>query len=274
MADIKTLLIVEHDPEVAEAMTAHFEDLGYAVDSSRDGLEAMLKIREEAPRVVLMGLTTPRLGGVDALRMLRRWQPDMSIVLTDSDRLPCRSSEERAGLESEWQTLDKLVALAASPPFARPDAVHAPAPAIEPARSVSPEPPRVLVVDDLEDVREMLRDVLEAEGYAVEVAPDAQTATAKVAALRPQVVLLDIAMPGLSGISALQQLRARDPNLGIIMVTGNGDENIARRTLALGAFDYVTKPVDLDYLRRSIETLLLMRSLLPDAGTARASLAL
>jgi DNA-binding response OmpR family regulator len=273
MADIKTLLIVEHDPEVAEAMTAHFEDLGYAVDSSRDGLEAMLKIREEAPRVVLMGLTTPRLGGVDALRMLRRWQPDMSIVLTDSDRRPCRSSEERAGLESEWQTLDKLVALAASPPLARHDAVHAPAPVIEPARSVSPEPPRVLVVDDVEDVREMLRDVLEAEGYAVEVAPDAQTATAKVGALRPQVVLLDIAMPGLSGISALQQLRARDPNLGVIMVTGNGDENIARRTLALGAFDYVTKPVDLDYLRRSIETLLLMRSLQPPE-TARASLAL
>jgi DNA-binding NarL/FixJ family response regulator len=84
-------------------------------------------------------------------------------------------------------------------------------------------------------------------------------------------VLLDISMPGLSGISALPQLRARDPKLGVIMVTGDGDENIARRTLALGAFDYVTKPVDFDYLRRSIETLLLMRSLIsPDLTGAAA----
>ena len=125
------------------------------------------------------------------------------------------------------------------------------------------EQPRILVVDDLEDMRDLLRDFLEREGYAVEVAGDAGSAISKLARVRPHVILLDISMPGLSGISALQQLRARDPKVGVIMVTRKEDENLARRTLALGAFDYVRKPIDGNYLQRSIQTLLIMRALVP-----------
>ncbi len=266
MGDTNTLLIVEPNPEVADAMAAHFEDLGYEVAKSRDGLDAVMQIKQEPPRVVVMGLTTPRLGGVDGLRLLRRCHSDLSIVLADSERLPCRATDGRepaGGADGEWWALDRLVATATAQPRTGASAsraadslAHAPAaPAVGRAR--------ILVVDDLEDVRELLRDVLEAEGYDVELAGDANTAISKLVEVRPQVILLDISLPGLSGISALQQIRARDPKIGVIMVTGNGDQNIARRTLALGAFDYIAKPIDFDYLRRSIETLLAMRALVP-----------
>ncbi len=117
---------------------------------------------------------------------------------------------------------------------------------------------RIMVVDDMPDVREFLRDFLEEDGYVVEAFPNATDALQRLDEFRPRVILLDILMPGLSGLAALEQIRATNPEVGIIMVTGIGDDTIARKTLAQGAFDYVTKPIDLDYLKRTLETFLLI----------------
>lgn len=132
----------------------------------------------------------------------------------------------------------------------------------KPAPEVSPV--RVMVVDDVAAVRELLRDYLESEGYTVEAVGDARDALLRLSEFRPHVMLLDILMPGLSGITALEQIRASHPEVEVIMVTGVGDEAIARRALALGAFDYVTKPIDFAYLTWALETCLLMWPLLPD----------
>lgn len=117
---------------------------------------------------------------------------------------------------------------------------------------------RIMVVDDMPDVREFLRDFLEEEGYAVEAFGNATDALERLDEFRPGVILLDILLPGLSGLTALEQLRATNPEVGVIMVTGIGDDAIARQTLAQGAFDYIAKPIDLDYLKRSLETFLLV----------------
>jgi DNA-binding NtrC family response regulator len=119
---------------------------------------------------------------------------------------------------------------------------------------------RIMVVDDMRDVQEFLRDFLQEEGYTVEAFGNATDALRRLDEFSPGVILLDILMPGLSGLAALEQIRATNPEVGIIMVTGIGDDTTARKTLAQGAFDYVTKPIDLDYLKRSLETFLLMRS--------------
>ena len=113
---------------------------------------------------------------------------------------------------------------------------------------------RIMVVDDRADVRELLRDYLESEGYTVDALGDATEALKRLAEFRPGVVLLDIRMPGLSGLSILREIRAQHREVGVIMVTGVGDRTIAEESLALGAFDYVTKPIDFAYLLWSIET--------------------
>jgi len=120
---------------------------------------------------------------------------------------------------------------------------------------------RVMVVDDRADIRGLLSDYLESEGYTVEAVGDGTTALLRLGEFRPQVILLDILMPGLSGISALQRIRAMHPNIAVIMVTGIGDEETAKRSLALGAFDFVTKPIAFAYLTWALETSLVMPSL-------------
>ena len=117
---------------------------------------------------------------------------------------------------------------------------------------------RIMVVDDMPEIQEFLRDFLEEEGYAVEAFGNATDALQRLDEFRPGVILLDILLPGLSGLSALEQIRVTNPEVGIIMVTGIGDDAIARKTLAQGAFDYIAKPIDLDYLKRSLETFLLV----------------
>lgn len=115
---------------------------------------------------------------------------------------------------------------------------------------------RVMVIDDRTDVRELLSEYLRFKGYTVVALGDAADALRQLDEFLPQVVLLDILMPGLSGLSALDKIRTGHPQVGIIMVSALDDEDVAEQTFRAGAYDYVRKPVEFDYLRSSIETFL------------------
>jgi two-component system response regulator (stage 0 sporulation protein F) len=111
---------------------------------------------------------------------------------------------------------------------------------------------RILVVDDEAPVREVLTEYFATEGYDVEAAACGVEALSAVEAGRADLVLLDVRMPGLDGVQVLRRIRDMAENLPVIMVTANEDVGIARETLSLGAFDYVAKPFDFDYLDRAV----------------------
>ena len=111
---------------------------------------------------------------------------------------------------------------------------------------------RVLVVDDDPNVASMLSDLVQTFGYRTATASNAAQALRAVREFLPHVVLLDIRMPGIRGDTVLARLRTSAPSLPVIMVTGNRDEDEAKRVLAAGAWDYVSKPVDSAYLERAI----------------------
>jgi two-component system, response regulator, stage 0 sporulation protein F len=111
---------------------------------------------------------------------------------------------------------------------------------------------RLLIVDDEESVREVLSDYFVDRGYAVITASDGPGALAAFARERPDIVLLDIRMPGLDGLNVLKRLREADPDVAVIMVTANEDVDLARQTLSVGAFDYVAKPFDFEHLDRAV----------------------
>jgi DNA-binding NtrC family response regulator len=124
---------------------------------------------------------------------------------------------------------------------------------------MSLSPARVLVVEDEAEVAAVLCDALNDLGYAVALAVDGTEALRLVPLYRPDVVLLDLALPNMPGDIVLGQLRLADPNLPVIIVTGNADIELARATLARGAFDYVAKPFDLEILARILAAALVYR---------------
>ncbi len=112
--------------------------------------------------------------------------------------------------------------------------------------------PRVLVVDDEPDAVELLQEFLAAKGYEVFTAGDGEEALRQVKEQRPHLILLDIRMPKLNGLEVLRRVREFDREVGVIMVTAVNEEETGRQALKLGAFDYITKPLDLHYLERSL----------------------
>jgi DNA-binding response OmpR family regulator len=113
---------------------------------------------------------------------------------------------------------------------------------------------RMLIVDDEAPVRDLLSDYFVERRFTVNTAGDGLEALAAFARERPDVVLLDVRMPGLDGLAVLRRLREADPGVAVIMVTANEDLAIARETLAIGAFDYVAKPFDFEHLDRTVVT--------------------
>ena len=111
---------------------------------------------------------------------------------------------------------------------------------------------RVLVVDDDPGHRAMLRATLRAAGYDVVEAGDGQQALERVDDQTPDLVLLDLRMPRMDGITALGQLREVNPALPIVIMTAYGSVDTAVDALKAGAYDYLTKPLDTDELLLSI----------------------
>ena len=114
--------------------------------------------------------------------------------------------------------------------------------------------PRILVVDDERDVVDFLASELARREFAVETALSGEEAIEKMKAHRPHLLLLDIRMPGMGGIEVLRQAKQIDPTVGVIMVTAVHEEDIAKSAMALGAHDYITKPIDFNYLNMAVMT--------------------
>jgi DNA-binding NtrC family response regulator len=102
----------------------------------------------------------------------------------------------------------------------------------------------VLIVDDDPLVCESLKEMLILEGYGADGVLDGQAALAKIQEDHYEVVLSDIQMPGLNGIELLKELKGRSPDTTIIFITGHGHIAGAVEAIKLGAYDYITKPID------------------------------
>ena len=116
--------------------------------------------------------------------------------------------------------------------------------------------PIVLVVEDHADTLDLIAEMLRRFGYQVRTAVTAAQAVRSVAADRPDAILLDVKLPDAAGVAGLEQLRRVLPAVPIIMLTANTDAAVARETLKRGAFDYITKPFDVDRVRSVLEAAL------------------
>jgi DNA-binding NtrC family response regulator len=119
---------------------------------------------------------------------------------------------------------------------------------------------RILIVDDDLAHREAIRDYLVArysdQDYAIDSAANGDEAARAILRARPDVVLLDVAMPGMSGIDVLKLIRSADPTIAVVMLTGQTDARVAGESLKLGAFAYAPKPVNFLYLDHLLATAL------------------
>lgn len=131
---------------------------------------------------------------------------------------------------------------------------------------------RILLVEDDHTLRTALGDALRSEGYETEVAHDGHEARAALREQRFDLVVLDIMLPGPSGFELLRELRQKDGDTPVLMLTARGDESDKVLGLELGADDYVTKPFSLRELLARVKAMLRRRERLLPAAVERFAL--
>lgn len=121
--------------------------------------------------------------------------------------------------------------------------------------------PRLLVVEDDTMVRTMCVRLLKMQRYAVDAVENGLQALERLTQYSYDIVLTDLTMPHMNGLALIEQIRDRYPTTDTIMITAFGSIDTAKRALKMGAFDYLTKPFEIDELERTVQNCLEMREL-------------
>lgn len=131
---------------------------------------------------------------------------------------------------------------------------------------------KILIIDDDKDMRSVLTDLARSGGYEAFSAGNGKTALKEISTHSPDLVLLDIKLPGIDGMTLLERIKEIDRNILIIMMTGHGDIKDAVKAMKLGALDYITKPFDNDEIITAIKKALQARPRTSNSKSAALSL--
>lgn len=126
----------------------------------------------------------------------------------------------------------------------------------------------ILIVDDEESILDTLSGILEDEGYHIITASSGESALAQYSVTSPDIVLLDVWMPGMDGIETLKKLLKNDKDACVIMISGHSSIDIAVDAIKLGAYDFLEKPLSLD------KVLILVKRALEKQGLEKENIAL
>jgi len=130
--------------------------------------------------------------------------------------------------------------------------------------------PVILVVDDEETIRFCLKEALEVEGYKVHTEDNGENSLKLIKKIIPDLVILDLKMPGMNGLELLKEIKAYDQNILVILLTGHASVDSVVNVMKAGAFDYLEKPFKMEHIKVVIERALSTQSLMREVSRLRA----
>jgi len=286
------LLLVDDEADYVRTMAERMEmrDVGSRVALS--GEQALQMVQEDAPDVMILDLRMPGIDGMAVLERVKQTHPHVQIIILTGHGSDVEEREARrlgafeylqkpadtvrllATVRSAWRKsvqflkeskdqFDRSMTAAAFAEEGLPDAAashlaggrragQAPA---EPAPA-EPETAgpalKVLYVDDEEDFVRTMAERMEMRSLGGDVALSGEEALRMLEGDVPDVMVLDLRMPGLDGLEVLRRVKVAYPQVAVIVMTGRGTEQDEARAMELGAFAYLTKPVDINRLMETI----------------------
>jgi two-component system response regulator (stage 0 sporulation protein F) len=118
---------------------------------------------------------------------------------------------------------------------------------------------KILIIDDQIGIRILLNEVFQQAGYESYCAENGQEALALFAKHQPDIILLDMKIPGMDGLDILAQIRKADPELPVFMMTAYGELDLIKQANLLGATRHFTKPFDIDELLQAVKEIFITR---------------
>lgn len=123
---------------------------------------------------------------------------------------------------------------------------------------------KILIIEDDRSIVDIIKMILETEGSITEYSVNGADGLEKFKTFKPDVVLLDIRMPKMDGLEVLQEIKKNNNDTPVIMISGHGNIETAVHTIKLGAYDYISKPFDVERLKLTLENALKYRALLKE----------
>ncbi|HMS84380.1 MAG TPA: response regulator [Nitrospira sp.] len=256
------LLIVDDDQMNCDLLQELFSRQGYDVILATSGREGLDLFREINPKVTLLDLRMPEMDGLTVLKEIRAIDPHAPVIILGGGATDVHENQARALRATDFirkgLSLDILVE-AVNRVSKLPGPLVATQPPCADGEIELQSRESVLVVDDEPLVCDLFVQFLNLRGYRAFGVRGGQDALRMVDEVHPDVILLDMIMPGMSGIDVLRALRDREYPGGIIIMTGSQNEELLGTAWSLGPQELLVKPVDLDRLLMAIQLVLVCR---------------
>ena len=222
------ILLVDDEKEFVESLSERLELRSLKADIAYDGEQALEAVKAEKPDVMVLDLRMPGIDGIEVLRRVKQKHPDIEVVVltghgTDKDEKEALRLGASAYLRKPVEMEDLVGAL-------------------------QKKQLKVLLVDDEAEFVESLSERLALRNLKTDIAYDGEQALELVKKEKPDVMVLDLRMPGIDGKEVLRRVKKKHPDMAVVVLTGHGTDKDEKEVLRLGASAYLEKPVDVDHL--------------------------
>ncbi|HEU4505745.1 MAG TPA: response regulator [Nitrospira sp.] len=254
------VLVIDDDRMNCDLLQAVLTRHGYDVHSATSGREGLNLFRQHTPRVTILDLRMPEMDGLTVLREIRAIDPHAPVIILGGGATEVQENQARALRVTDFVrkglSLDVLVEgvnrVVQLPARKQEGAGPQTGTAMETGETV-------LVVDDEQLVRDLLVQFLSLRGYRALGVNDGAQALSMMEETPPDLILLDLMLPGVSGVEVLRRLREKHFNGAIIIVTGSSDEELLEEAWSLHPQEVISKPIDLDKLLAIVQLVLVCR---------------
>ncbi|MCK5579554.1 MAG: response regulator [Planctomycetes bacterium] len=249
---MEKILVVDDEVFMRELLYNLLTRQGYQVVTSGNGVDALERLRSDRPDLIILDYKMTKMSGLETLRKIREFDTTVDIIML--------TGFATAELEKEAVTLgvsnfiQKNLSIEVFVKTIK-NSIEKRKTKVEEVRK---QPAKIMVVDDDDSVRNLLARFLSRRGYTISVVASGEEALEKIKTDKPDLILLDIRMPGMDGLVTLKKIKLLDENIGVIMITADQDLDSAQAALALGAYEYIMKPFNLEYLDLAVLTKILM----------------
>jgi DNA-binding response OmpR family regulator len=222
------VLLVDDEKEFVDSLSERLELRNLDADIAYDGEQALQAIKEGEPDVMVLDLRMPGIDGLEVLRRAKESHPGVRIIVltghgTDKDEEEARKLGASVYLKKPID-IDNLIG------------------------ALNKEKMKVLLVDDEKEFVDSLSERLALRNLDAKIAYDGEQALQAVKEGEPDVMVLDLRMPGINGLDVLRRVRKTNPNVQVVVLTGHGTEKDEKLARKLGAVAYMKKPADIDQL--------------------------
>ena len=286
MSKIRVLL-VDDEEDYVKAMAERMDMRDLQSQVALSGEEALRVLEDDPPNVIVLDLRMPGMQGMEVLERVRAEHPHIQVIILtghggereekEARRLgafeylqkPADTGDLVDTIQGAWrrslkvaqefikesaEEFDRSMTAAALAEGGMPEAARG---RVE--KPATPEPPasspgslKVLLVDDEEDYVRTMAERMEMREVGSEVALNGEQAFDMLAEEIPDVMVLDLKMPGMGGMEVLERVKKEFPGLEVIILTGHGSDKEEVEAKRLGAFDYFRKPVDIGDLMEAV----------------------